>query len=91
MTEPLYCRSARVQSSVVGDRVVLFHRDLQATAIINPSGSRIWDLLDVPLSEKTLAENLLSWYPDLSFDQALADVSGFLANLMEQGLISRDG
>ena len=82
-----YSRHPRAQASWVGERVVLFHRDTQTTTVLNPSGSRIWELLEATQNESALAAALSSEYPGLSCDQAQADVSAFMVIMIHNELV----
>jgi len=81
----------QVQSTAVGNRLVLFHRRTQTTAILNPSGSRLWQMLAAPCLAAELAAALCSDHNDLESERAEADVSAFLASLQQQGLVRRHG
>lgn len=69
---------------------MLFHRDRHTTVVLNPLGARIWELLETPRAEDDLAEILVSLYRNLSYEQALADVTGFMSSLVDQDLVIRD-
>ncbi len=58
--------------------------------MLNPLGARIWELLETPRAEDDLAEILVSLYRNLSYEQALADVTGFMSSLVDQDLVIRD-
>jgi hypothetical protein len=58
--------------------------------VLNPLGARIWELLETPRAEDDLAEILVSLYRNLSYEQALADVTGFMSSLVDQDLVIRD-
>jgi PqqD family protein of HPr-rel-A system len=81
----------RVQATAVGDRLVLFHRDTQATTVLNPTGSRLWEALASPCGVRDLAATLLARHEGLAPERAEADVSAFLASLQEHGLLMRHG
>ena len=83
----MYSRCLFIHSSRVGDRVVLFRSDTQVTIVLNPTGSQIWELLEVPQSPSALAAQLVSKYPMLSADQAAADVASFLAQMFDNGFV----
>jgi hypothetical protein len=70
---------------------VLFHRDRQVTTILNPEGSRLWELLETPSTDSVLAETLAASHQGLPYDRALADVKAFMASLIDQGLVTLDG
>jgi hypothetical protein len=87
----LFQQDPQVQYTVVGDRVVLFHRHNQITTIINPTGSRLWELLGQPHSVADLAEALQETHDGLTPEQAGVDATAFLDSLLAHGLLIRHG
>ena len=87
VTELSYARCAEVEASMVGDRVVLYHRTSRSALILNPTGSRLWEQLATPASPQDLIADLQERFPDLSRDDALRDVSAFLEELTRHGAI----
>jgi Coenzyme PQQ synthesis protein D (PqqD) len=85
--ESSYARCEAVESSTVGDRVVLYHRTSRSALVLNPTGSRLWDRLATPASPQALTAALRGRFPDLSQDDALRDVSAFLDELTRHGAI----
>ena len=84
-------RSDRVDETRVGDRVVLYHRDTGSGAVLNPSGSRIWDSLMTPASCNDLVERLAREHQSTPRDRIAADVDSYVASLKEQKLIDEQG
>jgi hypothetical protein len=86
-----YRQSEQAQSSTVGDRVVLYHRETQKALVLNPSGSRLWKELSSPRTEAELAAELCRAYPGLSASTAAQDVSRYLEQLTEHSLLVAEG
>jgi hypothetical protein len=82
-----YRQSNDAQSSIVGDRIVLYHRQTQKALVLNPTGSRLWQELIAPRSESDLAEQLCRAYPGLSAPRAAEDVAKYLQQLEEHQLV----
>ena len=82
-----YTRSEQVEASVVGDRVVLYHRISRSALVLNPTGSRLWERLASPASPQDLTATLREWFPALGPEDALRDVSSFLDELTRHGAI----
>ncbi len=60
--------------------------DLESIYVLNPVGSRIWDLLEAPTTADRIAEQVAAEFA-VSSDRASADVREFLAALDSRGLI----
>ncbi|MEI7664848.1 MAG: PqqD family protein [Synechococcaceae cyanobacterium ELA263] len=88
---PLFQQDPQVQATAVGDRVVLFHRHTQVTTILNPTGSRLWELLGAPLSVADLADALQDTHDSLTPERAGVDASTFLDSLLAHALVIRHG
>lgn len=82
-----YRQSADAQSSLVGDRIVLYHRQTQKALVLNPTGSRLWQELGTARSEAELADELRRAYPGLSEPRAAEDVTRYLQQLNEHQLL----
>jgi len=82
-----YRQSADAQSSLVGDRVVLYHRQTQKALVLNPTGSRVWQELGTARTEAELAEGLCRAYPGLPAPRAAEDVAKYLQQLDEHQLL----
>ena len=83
-------QSGDVQSSVVGDRVVLFHRRTQKSIVLNPTGASLWNALATPMTAADLAGCLLAAHAELTPDRAALDVAAYLEQLSEQELVAVD-
>jgi len=82
-----YRQSLDAQSSVVGDRIVLYHRQTQKALVLNPTGSRLWQELSTARTETELAEELCRAFPDLPAPRAAEDVARYLEQLNEHQLL----
>lgn len=80
-------RSPPVTILEVHDRLVLFHPGLGKSAVLNPTGSRLWSFLETPQTAEAVAAYLCGIFPSLAAPQAQHDASEFLKNLVEQGLL----
>jgi len=60
--------------------------DLEAIFTLNPVGSRIWELLEPPVTYRRLVEVVAEEY-DVSPDEAARDVADFVEDLRAAGLI----
>lgn len=60
--------------------------DLDSIYTLNEVGSRIWQLIDEPLSAREVAEIISTEY-DVSAEEAEEDVTALLALMAETGLI----
>jgi hypothetical protein len=83
-------QSGDVQSSVVGDRVVLLHRRTQKSIVLNPTGASLWNALATPTTAADLAGRLLAAHEELTPDRAASDVAAYLEQLSEQELVAVD-
>ncbi len=86
--ERAYARSGQVEASVVGDRVVLYHRTSRSALVLNPTGSRLWERLATPASLPELIATLRERFPALSVEDARRDVAAFLDELTQHGAIA---
>ena len=89
-TEARYRRCADVDESQVGERMVLYHAGRERAVILNPSGTRVWSMLEQPRSVADLAAGLREAYPEVDASQAEADVKDYLAELQNEGVVERD-
>ena len=83
-------QSGDVQSSVVGDRVVLLHRRTQKSIVLNPTGASLWNALATPMTAADLTGRLLAAHAELTPDRAASDVAAYLEQLSEQELVAVD-
>jgi hypothetical protein len=81
ISDRVFARSSQVEASVVGDRVVLYHRTSRSALVLNPSGTYLWERLATPAALPDLAATLRERFPGLSGDDARRDVAAFLDEL----------
>lgn len=88
MPAPRYARSPDATASVVGDRIVLYHRLSRTALVLNPTGTWIWDQLAMPRPAAELANGLAARFQSLDEAQAARDVAAFLADLSNHAMVS---
>lgn len=79
-------RHPEAADSRVGDETVILHLGSGTYFGLDPVGSRIWELLDTPLSVAVLFEGLISEF-DVSPDELAKDMDQFLAQMLENGIL----
>ena len=82
-----YRRPGYVEASKVGDRVVLYHSESRKAIVLNPTGSWLWQVLDISQTKQILAARLQSRFPFLQDEQAVKDTSVFLDDLLQHGML----
>jgi hypothetical protein len=82
-----YIRSPEASASLVGDRVVLYHRVSRAALVLNPTGSWIWDQLQTPQTEAALAAGLGARFPSVPAEHIARDVRAFLDELVQHAMV----
>jgi hypothetical protein len=82
-----YARSGAVEASIVGDRVVLYHRTSRSALVLNPTGTGLWERLATPASLPDLTAALRERFPSLSGEDARRDVAAFIDELSRHGAI----
>jgi PqqD family protein of HPr-rel-A system len=82
-----YLRSPHAEGSNVGERVVLYHRQSGKALVLNPTGSWLWQRLTTSPTPQALAEQLQARFPSLTGEQAVSDVSTFLEELVQHGMV----
>lgn len=87
MNETVYQRNAQTDTSVVGERVIVFERDSKSAIVLNPTGAHIWNLLETPRSVAQLNEALQQQFPDVEATQLQSDVEAYLRELLDQKLV----
>jgi len=84
-----YKRSEFVDTSKVGDRAVLYHRKSGKALVLNPTGARLWELLEVTHRFSDLADRLAVEFA-VAAEQTGEDVGAFLRELSEHDAIVVD-
>jgi Coenzyme PQQ synthesis protein D (PqqD) len=82
-----YRHSPDVDGSAVGERAVLYHRQSGTAVVLNPTGSWLWQLLTTVATPQAMAEQLRAKCPALTGEQAVSDVSTFLEELCQHGMV----
>jgi hypothetical protein len=86
--EARYQRSPHVETSTVGDRVVLYHPERKIAVVLNPTGSWLWGILTGAETSSGLATLLRERFSEVSPEQALGDVSTLLTDLVGHGVVT---
>ena len=99
-----YGRSADVDTSTVGDRVVLYHRVTGSALVLNPTATWLWQLLTTSRDRTArlwdartgqplggpLHHAIRQTYPAVSQDQAGTDVRALIDELLRHQVITTD-
>jgi PqqD family protein of HPr-rel-A system len=87
---PVIERSADVISRTLAgdDGAVLLHLGTGQYHTLNPVGSRIWELLESPLTELELNRRLVEEF-DADQDSLAHDIRTFIQELLDRNLIKR--
>ncbi|BCM90438.1 hypothetical protein IAD21_02291 [Abditibacteriota bacterium] len=86
-SQPVYERAESVDSSLAGDRVVLYERQSRSAIVLNPTGTHLWQTLSLPQTALQLRDALCALYPTLDAEQASRDVETFLNDLSAKQLV----
>jgi hypothetical protein len=82
-----YRRSADVDETRVGERVVLYHRGSGNGVVLNPTGSLVWNALASPLTANEVVDTLARRYASVERDRLSRDVNAYIDSLRAQSLI----
>lgn len=76
-------------SRVYGEDAMIVLPGASSITILNPTGSRVWDLID---GKKTMSEiaRIIEREYEVSFEQALDDVREFTSELEAKGMVASD-
>ena len=88
MNDDVFRRSADVDVSTVGERVILFERATKRAIVLNPTGAQMWQWLEQPRSSAQLGAALQEQFPDVDGAQIAADVEAYLREMLDQKLIA---
>lgn len=80
-------RARRIDTSFVGDRVVLYARDAQKALVLNPTGAWLWKLLGSPQQTSQLVEKLAENHPLIEPQRVAADVAEYVRELVQHGVV----
>ncbi len=81
-----WIRSSRTISGQLHDEIVMMDLEQGKYFSLNPVASRIWDLLDRPLSVRELCRILIDEY-DVEPERCLAEVWEYIIDMARLGLI----
>lgn len=84
------CAGPNQLSSPIGDDVAILGLDRGEYYGLNPTGARIWGLLQKPIQVKDIHAAIVDEF-DVEEDAARADLLALLAQLREAGLIEVRG
>ncbi len=82
----LYRRNSKTISGRLHDELVMMDIDQGKYFSLNPVATRIWDLLEQPLSTKGLCEILTGEY-EVEPDQCRHEVEEYLEEMVRLGLV----
>jgi hypothetical protein len=85
-SERRLCRAGDWLSATIGDEMVMMSAETGLYLGLSGTGSRIWELLEAPLSLDMLCEKLSVEY-DVVPDQAKHDVAEFIDELVRHGAL----
>ena len=88
MTDAIYQRNAQTDTSVVGERLIVFERASKSAIVLNPTGAQIWRALETPQTAAQLSAALQGQHPDVDAAQLQSDVEKYLGELLAQKLIA---
>ena len=85
-----FSRSPEVESSAVGDRVVLYHRRTRSALVLNPMATWLWELLGVPRTADDLVAQIRGEFPAVTGQRAGTDLAVLLDDLVRHGVVARE-
>ncbi len=85
-----YRRSDSVETSPVGDRVVLYEGGSRKAVVLNPTGAWLWQQLSSPRTADELSQQLQARFPATDAAQVRADVESCLHDLVRQELLQTE-
>ena len=85
-----YSQSPAVETSPVGDRVVLYDNASRKAIVLNPTGAWLWQQLSTPSSAAELTQKLQARFSNVDAAQVQADVEACLKSLVEQELLHEE-
>ncbi len=81
-------RAESVTYDIVDGRAILVDPQGAELLTLNPVGTMVWEALDDQRDVADLAEHLVAHLDGVDLDEAHADVTRFLAELRELGLVT---
>lgn len=85
--ETVLRRGDDVLASDVGDDVVMMDLEKGAYYGLQAVGARVWSCLEQPVAVKTICARLMGEY-EVDETSCFRDVTGFLDQLLEEGLVT---
>lgn len=85
--DTILCRVPTVMSSEVGDETMMMDIDRGMYYAFNPVSSRIWALLEKPISLQAICKQLLQEY-EIEALQCEQEVKQFLSQLLDRKIIT---
>lgn len=79
-------RSTLPLSAAVDDDIVMFHPDRGAYFAAREVGSRVWELVEQPISLEELCRTLTEEY-DVEPSRCRAEIEAFVSQLHDAGLV----
>ncbi len=76
----------QVAARIVDGSAVIVLADAGEVTVLNPVGSRIWELLDGTRSGSDIVQRIVAEY-DVTAEQATQDVASFLQTLLDANAI----
>ena len=86
MNEPTYSRNPETISGALHDQLVMMDIQQGKYFALNPVATRIWELLENPLTLDALCQTLLHEY-DVTPEQCRLDVQEHLSEMRKLGLV----
>ena len=83
-------RSPQIETSDIGDRVVLYHSESGKSLVLNPLGTWLWRLMAAPMTTEDLAARVQAQYPTVDAESARRDVETYLYTLTEHGALQQN-
>lgn len=90
MSSMRFSRSDSIETSPVGERVVLYDPRSRKAVVLNPTGAWLWKTLSTPQSAEALSRQLQARFPSVEAAQIQQDVENCLRQLTEQELLHAD-
>ncbi len=86
--DTLLSRHPEAAASRVGDETVILHLESGIYFGLDPVGTRIWELLDAPMTLAALKARLMGEFA-VAEDVLSADVAAFLGQMLGHGILRR--
>lgn len=87
MTEQTICRRQDVLSAPIDEQLLIMSVEHGLYFSFNPVAARIWELLEAPMTEEALVQQLIAEY-DVEIQACRQQVVQFLDELKKRNLLS---